>query len=143
MRVPVVINGDIVDPGLPRPRSQASGADGVMVGRGAYGAPWMPARIDATLASGRDPGSPPLARAGRDRAAARARPCWPSTARSTACASPASTSAGIWRAAAARRDAVAAWRRRLCTSENAGEVLDGLGSFYDEAFRAEAGEMAA
>ena len=39
--------------------------------------------------------------------------------------------------------AVAAWRRRLCTSENAGEVLDGLGSFYDEAFRPEEGEMAA
>ena len=36
---------------------EASGADGVMVGRGAYGAPWMPARIAAYLASGRDPGS--------------------------------------------------------------------------------------
>ena len=35
-----------------------------MVGRGAYGAPWMPARIDATLSSGRDPGSPPLAEQG-------------------------------------------------------------------------------
>ena len=42
----------------------ASGADAVMVGRGAYGAPWMPARIDATLTSGRDPGPPPLARQG-------------------------------------------------------------------------------
>ena len=82
-------------------------------------------------------------RAGRDRAGGTWRPCWPSTARSMVCASPASTSAGTWRAAAARRTPSAAWRRRLCTSENAGEVLDGLGSFYDEAFRPEAGEMAA
>ena len=29
--------------------------------------------------------------------------------------------------------AVAAWRRRLCTSEDAGEVLGGLASFYDQA----------
>ena len=42
----------------------ASGADAVMVGRGAYGAPWMPARIAAFLATGRDPGTPPLAEQG-------------------------------------------------------------------------------
>ena len=53
----------------------ASGADAVMVGRGAYGAPWMPARIDAYLASGRDPGPPPLAEQGAIAAAARARTC--------------------------------------------------------------------
>ena len=35
-----------------------SGADGVMVGRGAYGAPWMPGRIAAALTTGADPGDP-------------------------------------------------------------------------------------
>jgi tRNA-dihydrouridine synthase B len=30
-------------------------------------------------------------------------------------------------------ESVKAWRRRLCTSEDADEVLDGLGSFYGEA----------
>src|SRR5262249_62388061 len=60
VRVPVTINGDIIDPASARAALEVSGADAVMVGRGAYGAPWMPARIDAALASGRDPGPPPL-----------------------------------------------------------------------------------
>ena len=30
-------------------------------------------------------------------------------------------------------ETVKAWRRRLCTSEDAAEVLDGLRSFYREA----------
>ena len=97
----------------------ASGADAVMVGRGAYGAPWMPARIAATLTSGRDPGSPPLAEQARDRRWPRRGHARPARRAGTACASPASTSAGIWRAAAARRRRCKAWRRRLCTSEDA------------------------
>src|SRR2546423_7986183 len=59
--VPVVINGDVVDPPAAQAALATSGADAVMVGRGAYGAPWMPARIDTFLTSGRDPGPPPLA----------------------------------------------------------------------------------
>src|SRR5690349_9063771 len=60
VRVPVAINGDIVDCASARAALEISGADAVMVGRGAYGAPWMPARIDAALASGCDPGPPSL-----------------------------------------------------------------------------------
>src|SRR6187200_1611641 len=55
VRIPVIVNGDIVDPQSAKVAVQASEADGVMVGRGAYGAPWMPARIAAYLESGRDP----------------------------------------------------------------------------------------
>src|SRR4029453_7534925 len=58
--IPVVVNGDIVGPSAARAALEASGADAVMVGRGAYGAPWMPARISAYLTSGNDPGPPPL-----------------------------------------------------------------------------------
>ena len=43
--VPVVANGDIVDSATARQAMARSGADGVMVGRGARGRPWMPARI--------------------------------------------------------------------------------------------------
>src|SRR5262249_4945344 len=44
LRIPLVINGDILDPSTARAALAASGADAVMVGRGACGAPWMLAR---------------------------------------------------------------------------------------------------
>ena len=43
--VPVIANGDIVDTASARAALAASGADGVMVGRGARGRPWLPGRI--------------------------------------------------------------------------------------------------
>ena len=43
--VPVIVNGDIVDPVTARTALDLSGADGVMVGRGAQGRPWMLAQI--------------------------------------------------------------------------------------------------
>lgn len=59
--LPVLVNGDILSPEHARAALEASGARGVMVGRGAYGAPWLPGRIAQSLASGRDPGDPTLA----------------------------------------------------------------------------------
>src|SRR5215470_17438323 len=56
VRVPVAINGDITDPASAKAALAASGADAVMVGRGACGAPWMLGRIATALAMGRDPG---------------------------------------------------------------------------------------
>ena len=47
--IPVIVNGDIVDEPSARKALEASGADAVMVGRGAYGRPWMPALIEARL----------------------------------------------------------------------------------------------
>ena len=49
VRIPVIANGDIVDATSARAALQASGADGVMVGRGAQGAPWRLAQIGAAL----------------------------------------------------------------------------------------------
>lgn len=43
--IPVLANGDIVGAETARQAIRLSGADGVMVGRGAQGRPWMPALI--------------------------------------------------------------------------------------------------
>jgi tRNA-dihydrouridine synthase B len=48
--IPVIVNGDIVDGATARAALAASGADGVMVGRGVYGRPWIAAQLEAELA---------------------------------------------------------------------------------------------
>ncbi len=52
VRIPVLANGDIVDARTARAALAASGAAGVMVGRGAQGRPWMLARIAHALGHG-------------------------------------------------------------------------------------------
>ncbi len=47
--IPVITNGDIVDVASARAALAASGADGVMIGRGAQGAPWTLAVIAHAL----------------------------------------------------------------------------------------------
>jgi len=48
--IPVIVNGDIVDPATATAALEQSGADAVMIGRGAYGRPWLASQIDAALA---------------------------------------------------------------------------------------------
>lgn len=47
--IPIIANGDIVDARSARAALEASDADGVMVGRGAQGTPWLLAQIAAEL----------------------------------------------------------------------------------------------
>jgi len=47
--VPVIVNGDIVDAAGAHRALAESGADAVMIGRGAYGRPWLARQIDAAL----------------------------------------------------------------------------------------------
>ncbi len=58
VRIPVIANGDITGAESARAALRASGADGVMVGRGAQGRPWLLAQIAARLAARPLPAAP-------------------------------------------------------------------------------------
>jgi tRNA-dihydrouridine synthase B len=58
--VPVVVNGDIRSFDDAVEALQLSGADAVMIGRGAQGKPWLPGQIARFLASGERANPPPL-----------------------------------------------------------------------------------
>ncbi len=59
--IPVIVNGDVRSMADIRNALDASGADGVMVGRGCYGRPWFPGFAAAALSEGGDVTPPSLA----------------------------------------------------------------------------------
>jgi nifR3 family TIM-barrel protein len=59
--LPVIVNGDVVDAEAAREALAKSGADAVMIGRGAYGRPWIAAAINQALASNDNAKEPGLA----------------------------------------------------------------------------------
>lgn len=61
VQVPVVANGDIATPDDAMACLAASGADGVMIGRGAYGRPWILRQVADRLAGRRESGPPSIA----------------------------------------------------------------------------------
>lgn len=60
VRIPVIVNGDILTEDDALIALRRSGADGVMIGRGCYGRPWLPARVAAFLRTGQRQPEPPL-----------------------------------------------------------------------------------
>lgn len=130
--IPVIVNGDIVTVSDAREALAASGADGVMIGRGAYGAPWLLGRIAAALAGSDDAGAPPLAEQGR-------------IAREHVEAMLGHYGAflglrnarkhiGWYLETSGHRDgARKAWRQRLCTEDDPQVALALLDAFYGDA----------
>ena len=60
--IPLIVNGDIRSVDDAARALAQSGADGIMVGRGAQGRPWLPGQIGRTLAGGARESEPPVAR---------------------------------------------------------------------------------
>jgi tRNA-dihydrouridine synthase B len=61
VRLPVIANGDITDLDEAREALAQSGADGLMIGRGAYGRPWFVRQVIHFLKTGERLPDPPLA----------------------------------------------------------------------------------
>jgi tRNA-dihydrouridine synthase B len=58
--IPVIVNGDICSIADSREALRQSGADGVMIGRGCYGRPWLLAQVTADLVHGANIPDPSL-----------------------------------------------------------------------------------
>jgi tRNA-dihydrouridine synthase B len=61
VKIPVIVNGDILGPEDAAEALRRSGADGVMIGRGCYGRPWLPRIVAQHLATGETVAEPDLA----------------------------------------------------------------------------------
>jgi len=60
VRIPVIVNGDIVDLESAQFALAQSGADAVMIGRGAYGRPWIASALGKALETGQPMAEPDI-----------------------------------------------------------------------------------
>jgi tRNA-dihydrouridine synthase B len=130
--IPVIVNGDIKSPADALQALQASGADGVMIGRGAYGAPWMLGRIAKALETGHDPGTPLIAVQGRI-AVAHIEAMYAYYGDTLGNRNARKHIGWYLEATGLPTEYTKEWRRILCTDDDNIRVLSGLAAFYDEA----------
>jgi tRNA-dihydrouridine synthase B len=126
--IPVIVNGDITNAERAREALAQSGAVGVMIGRGAYGAPWLPGQIALSL-QGRAPIVPTMHERGSVAAE-----------HIQEMLSHYGTALGLKNArkhvgwyletAGATGDELKAWRRNLCTQDDPRALLSGLQEFF-------------
>lgn len=135
--VPVLVNGDITSPAAAAAALAQSGARGVMVGRGAYGAPWLAGRIARALARGRDDGPPPLA-AQREIAVEHVTAMLEHYGRDLGLRNARKHIGWYLESAGLAGERLKGWRRRLCTDDVAERVLAGLADAYADAATGEA-----
>lgn len=129
-KLPVLVNGDILNPADARAALMASGAAGVMVGRGAYGAPWMPGRIATELATGQDPGEPDRATQ-RDVALEHVEAMFVHYGGTLGIKNARKHIGWYLASSGCDETTMKSWRRRLCTEWEPAKILEGLAEFYD------------
>ncbi len=130
VKIPVIVNGDIVTLSDTERALALSEADGVMIGRGACGAPWQPARVGRYLETGIDPGPPSIKEQ-----------CKIAVAHVEAMLAHYGEFLGLRNArkhiawyleqSGAPTSTVKLWRSRLCTETLPMAALRGLRDFYD------------
>jgi tRNA-dihydrouridine synthase B len=130
--IPVIVNGDILTIDDSRSALAASGAAGVMIGRGAYGAPWAPGRIGKALATGGDPGAPAVEAQG-EIAGQHIEAMLVNYGRQLGLKNARKHIGWYLETSGVDAETVKVWRRRLCTNDNADAVLADLAEFYREA----------
>lgn len=137
VQIPVLANGDLIRAEDAPAMLAASGAAGVMIGRGAQGRPWFPGQVAAMLETGQSPADPTLSEQ-RDVLLelyegwislygpvlgvrqARKHVGW---SLEVACAAAESVSA---------EDFIRTWRKRLLTGDDPRAVQAGIIDAYDE-----------
>jgi nifR3 family TIM-barrel protein len=127
--LPVLVNGDILSPADASRALADSGAHGVMIGRGAYGAPWLPGRIATVLSSKIDPGNPALSEQ-RDIALEHVDTMLTHYGRELGLKNSRKHIGWYLASSGAEAAVVKAWRARLCTALDPQHVLQGLSEFY-------------
>jgi nifR3 family TIM-barrel protein len=132
VRIPVIVNGDIATVADARTALAASGADGVMVGRAAYGAPWRLGRIAAALAGAEVAEAPPLAEQGRI-AGGHVEAMLAHYGDFLGLRNARKHMGWYLETSGHRADALKAWRRALCTEDDPRRVLELIDAFYGDA----------
>jgi nifR3 family TIM-barrel protein len=140
--IPIIVNGDIGTVEDARTALSQSGADGVMIGRAAYGAPWLLGRIASALAADTETAAPPLAEQGRI-ARAHVEAMLAHYGEFIGLRNARKHIGWYLETSGHRASSLKAWRQRLCTETNSVRVLELLDAFYGDAPEVEVLERAA
>lgn len=128
--IPVLVNGDVVTLADARLALRQSGAAGVMIGRGAYGAPWLPGRIAEALAEGWDSIAVPGLQEQAKIALSHVEAMLTHYGVELGLKNARKHVGWYLETSGAPLEIAKAWRRRLCTEDDAGSLLAGLREFY-------------